>query len=242
MKKTVYTQLLIIIGLAIGFVACNKFIVGNGQTNVKQHKVDPFNKIVIKGSLAIYLTQGATEKLEIATDANLQSRIKSKVENGVLNLSIDDKMNQPSFAQAYITYRELNHIILDNKSELHAKSLVAFDRIHIQSEEHSIVNLYLESDTLDVTAAGTCHYELKGEVNQANIKLKGKSELKGFELKIDSCSISTSEFSKAELYVMKQLKSQQKGMSEVIYRGSVEDIQTKGNQRIKRHIKEKDEI
>lgn len=239
-----HTFLLILITVVCTIVACNHMIIGNGKAKVTQRKINPFNEIKVKGSLAIYLTQGAEESLEIATDANLHSRIKSKVEDGVLYLSIDDKINQPSYAQAYVTYRSLDNIVLDNKSELHAKSLVAFDRIHITSEEHSIVNLYIESDTLDISAAGTSSFELKGETDQANIKLKGKSQLKGFALKIDSCNVSTSEFSIAELYVMKQLNTQQKGRSEVIYRGAVKDetIRSKGNGRIRRHIKEKDEI
>ena len=242
LRKHIY--LLIAIAVACTIVACNKMIIGNGKAKVAQRKTSPFTEINVKGSLTIYLTQGAKESLEIATDANLHSRIKSKVEDGVLYLSIADKINQPSYAQAYITYRSLNNIVLDNKSELHSKDLVAFDRINIESEEHSIVNLHLESDTLDITAAGTSSFELKGNVDQANIKLKGKSLLKGFGLKIDSCNVSTSEFSKAELYVMKQLSTQQKGRSEVIYRGAVDDetIQSKGNGRIRRHIKKKDEI
>lgn len=237
--------MLALIGM-IGLSACNKHLVGNGQSKRKARKTEAFTDIKVEGSITIYLTQGAAESLEIETDGNLHSRVKTKVEDGVLLLSVDDKKSQPSSMQAHITYRDLKSISLDNHSELHSKNLVAFERVHIYGQEHNIVNLNIESDTLDIYAAGTSVFTIKGKLDQAYYSLKGKSQLYGFELKTDSCSIQSSEFSKSELFVQKYLETQQNGMSEVVYRGLVEEenvkAMTKGRSRIRKHIKEKDEI
>jgi hypothetical protein len=137
----------------------NKTIKGEGKIISATQTLPKFNKINSSGNYKITLQSGATPRIDITTDDNLQKYLKVRVNGSELQIEADDELNlSPSRPiEVKITTPELKAIQLSGDTELSA--------VDINTPE------------LGLSTAGYNHTTLKCQVSQLTLNLSGSSNL-----------------------------------------------------------------
>jgi hypothetical protein len=141
------------------YYSSKETIKGSGNINSTSRSLPTFNSISTAGDFKITLRSGATPKITITTDLNLQKHLSAEVNNGELQIMSEEhiKLSPSRTIEVLITTPELRKIQLAGETHLSAPNL--------------------KTPSLTLSLAGDSHATLKGEINECTLKLAGNTEV-----------------------------------------------------------------
>lgn len=157
--------------------------------------VESFHGIDISSGVIVDFTQGNDRKVEVIADADKMQYVKTKVENGILKVSIDRSSNKNMrFKKLLVNIQNpnLTQLNVDSGSIFKTKNKISDDRLNSQISSGAIVtadfdyqNIEIQADsgsllTLDLLAKD---FKLIGD-SGIIVNAKGKAE--NVTLKLDS--------------------------------------------------------
>lgn len=157
--------------------------------------VESFHGIDISSGVIVDFTQGNDRKVEVIADADKMQYVKTKVENGILKVSIDRSSNKNMrFKKLLVNIQNpnLTQLNVDSGSIFKTKNKISDDRLNSQISSGAIVtadfdyqNIEIQADsgsllTLDLL---TKDFKLIGD-SGIIVNAKGKAE--NVTLKLDS--------------------------------------------------------
>lgn len=165
--------------------------VSNNTLSVRN--VENFHGIDISSGVIVDFTQGNERKIEVIADADKLQYVKTKVENGILKVSIDRSSNKkmkfkklliniqnPSLDNLYVSsgsiFNTKNKIVIDNiEAKINSGAIINGDfktkNSFFDANSGSIINLNLSSDQFLLHADSGMMANLTGNVKNATFKL-----------------------------------------------------------------------
>ena len=138
--------------------------------------VEAFHGIDISSGVVVDFTQGNDRKVEVIADADKMQYVKTKVENGILKVSIDRGSNKNlRFKKLMINIQNpnLDDIHLSSGSIFKTKNKVSDDRLNAQINSGAIVTADLEYNSMTIQANSGSVLTL--ELNTKNLDFSGNS-------------------------------------------------------------------
>ena len=229
--------LLLFIGL-INFADAQKII---NDANAEPRTVSGFHAIHVSNAFTVTISQSNEEKLVVsANEKEYLANIVTKVENGVLYISYEDKHKwwpKNRRLRAYISLINVNEIKATGASDLKIEGQLKSTSLKLDLRGASDLKGELIVDgSFDAHLSGASDMNISGSANDVKIEASGASDVKAFDFKSSTCVVDASSACSIHITVDKELSARLSGASSVSYKGSalIRDIKTSGASNISR--------
>ncbi|HEX6334197.1 MAG TPA: head GIN domain-containing protein [Flavisolibacter sp.] len=207
--------------------------------NVEPRSVGTFHAIEISNAFDVYLTQGSEEGLAVsASDKSAIEGIRTEVQNGVLKIWFDSKMKwQSRKLRAYISVKNLSRISASGANDVHIEGALSVPDLEIHlagaSDFEGTINV---KNKLRADLNGACDLKISGSAEQAVITAAGASDVRAFDFRVASCTISATGATDVKVTVERELSAEISGASDVTYKGNavIKDLKKSGSSSIRK--------
>lgn len=183
-------------------ITTTETVEGSGNVVVTNREIASFSQVQINLGADLTLIQGDANSLQIESDDNLISQIKTEVRNGRLIVSTPDNVNlKPSQAiQIRVSFETLSEVEILGSSAIRADDL--------------------DLDTLAITFNGSGSTRLSGRVDDQKIMIRGMATLNNFEIISQQVNIDISGNGNVEVHAENNLDVVVAGMGMIRYTGN----------------------
>lgn len=212
------------------------------DANAQVRKVGSFNGVDVSNGIVLYLSQGNTQAVAVSADeAKYVDKIITKVENGILSISVDNSFWK-GFSwgnkklKAYVTVTDLSYLGLSGGSIAKLQDQVQVNTLSTEVSGGSIMEGNFKGNSMKAKFSGGSISKLSGTFANLSVSLSGGSIFKDYSLSIDNCTVEASGGSIINLTINKDLKAEASGGSIVNYKGNgtISSINTSGGSIIKK--------
>ncbi len=225
---------------------------GNGEVTTQERQLSAFDAIKVGCAINLYISQGDKQSVKVTTDANLQDRIITKVENGKLNLSCDN-MNNPTKMDVYVTVVNLSSLDASGAAKVNSETALKSEVFGLYTSGAAKANLNIvtgifnnetsgaSNNTINLTAktanteiSGAGNMVLKGTAEHHNSEVSGAGNLKALEFVTDYTNAEVSGAGNARVMARQQLKADLSGAGTLTYfdKDNVKKIAKQGEYQI----------
>jgi hypothetical protein len=192
--------------------------------NAQPRAVKGYHGIRVSDAIDLYLSQGQEEAVVVsAKDVKIRDRIITEVVDGILVIRLDAKLwhhLRDNKLKAYVSYTMLDEITGSGATNIYVDGVIAGEKLALNLSGASDFKGAIRVKQLDLDQSGASHSVITGLVTGgAKMRLSGASEVKGYDLTVDECSVNASGSSDVRVTVNKQLDADASGASSIYFKG-----------------------
>ncbi|MCH7762861.1 MAG: DUF2807 domain-containing protein [Candidatus Marinimicrobia bacterium] len=214
-----------------------------GQVIKEERSVIGFDRVNLKGSGKVILTQGNSEALTVEAEKDLLLDIKTEVRGRTLYLEVKDRYwrkahwwSSKNRIKYYITMKTVRGFSVSGSGTIISEKIET-DELKISisgSGEIGIESLQAQDLNIRISGSGDCH--LAGEVDSQDISISGSGSYAGEYLRSDETTARISGSGNATVWVEKGIDVQISGSGKVEYRGNPEAVsfQSSGSGKVRK--------
>ena len=238
MKKLILSVAILSFGLLV--LAQNGKVIND--PHAQSRNVKGFHAIKISGGIDLYLSQGAEAVAISASSADYREKIQTVVENGVLNIYVENTGNPfkwnfgNAHLRAYVSASTLDNLKASGGSDVYIQDVFTADKLDIKISGGSDLKGKLETKDLILEQSGGSDADISGKTGSLKVDASGGSDFKGVDFVTDYCEIVASGGSDAEITVNKELTAHASGGSDIFYHGNgvIRDLHSSGSSSVKK--------
>ncbi|HET6253144.1 MAG TPA: head GIN domain-containing protein [Puia sp.] len=212
------------------------------DANAQKRTVSSFHGIAIHSGIDLYLSQGDDEAVAVsASDPEVRGRIVTEVEDGILNIYLDDKFHWGlnwgnRKLKAYVSCKVLDQLKASGGSDVFIDQTIKSQKLELHLSGGSDLHGKFEVAELTVGQSGGADSFISGSASQLNVHVSGGSDFHGYDLAVDDCHAQASGGSDVYVTVNKELDATASGGSDIHYKGSgsVRESRTSGSGSVSR--------
>jgi hypothetical protein len=210
--------------------------------NAQIRNVKGFHAIKISGGIDLYLSQGTEAVAVSASSTEFREKIHTVVENGVLNIYLENTGNTfkwnfgHAHMRAYVSANALDNLKASGGSDVYIQDMFTADKLDIRISGGSDLKGKLDVKDLTIDQTGGSDADISGKAGSLKVDASGGSDFKGPDFVTDYCDIVASGGSDAEVTVNKELTAHASGGSDIFYHGSgvIKDLHSSGSSSVKK--------
>jgi len=213
---------LILIVLLLG--ACGlKAVRGSGDLVTESRDVRGFDRVVLRGSGEVIITQDGTESLTVETDDNVIEYVTTEVKGRTLELGFEGFEDAVLVAPTRLTFdlhlKDLAGLEISGSGDIEAES-IATDRLEIKVSGSGDVRIdSLAAGEVEVDISGSGGVDLAGEASRQDITIGGSGKCRTGDLRSEVVEISISGSGDAIVWATESLDVDISGSGSVDYYG-----------------------
>lgn len=196
-----------------------------GPVVAEERQVTDFNKVEIRGSGTLIITQGAEPSLVVEAKRRVLDRIDTAVAGDTLTLDLDWHWYAPwlLWGSDDIVYRvtvtDLTRIEADGASDIRVSEMLVLDEFELLASGASEAHLELTCQTVTVRISGAADITLSGSADSLTFISSGAASLDSRELQARVATIDCSGAAEVEVNAREQLNVDISGTGQVSYAG-----------------------
>ncbi len=224
--------LLVVAALMPFFTACNRLwsdiepVSGSGHIVNSGRDVQPFDAVEFDGGFEVILTQSPATTLQIETDSNLLSYIKSEVESGKLVIHSEGNLHPTKDIILHLSSPAYRSIEIAGSSQVHATTPISSNDLSLAIHGSGVYDMEVHVGKLHSDIAGSGKFLLHGSASSHIIDVAGSGDIHADSLQTESTKVDISGSGKAVLQVSRELDATVSGSGHVRYKGSVSQLHT----------------
>jgi len=222
MRKERMLLVLLLPMAILATTACNTRIVrGSGDLITETRQVSNFDRIELRGSGEIIVTQDGSESLSIETDDNVMEHVSAEVVGGTLQIGFKEGVNliTPSRLVFSVGVDDLTGLAISGSGDVEADMLEAdrLDAIVSGSGEVQIRDLRVGEVNAEISGSG--EIGLAGEAGSQDVTISGSGKYLAGDLCSARVKVSVSGSGDATVCATERLDSDISGSGSVDYYG-----------------------
>lgn len=191
------------------------------------HHLDDFRVINISGMYNIMLEAGDEPGLVLETDENIHDLTEIVVRNSTLYISgTEDAVYRPTKMEMFITYTDLEEIIIGGAARLHSDMTVKTESLSVSVNGAADIFLDLDVDELTTNVAGAANIQYKGRAGHHQADLSGASNMRAEALDTRKSRVSLSGAGSAHVFATEHLHARLSGVGSIRYYGDPAEVIT----------------
>ena len=209
-------------------------ITPSGNIISEERAVSGFTAIDIRTFGRVNLAQGETETLKLEGSDNLVELVKTRVQNGVLTIEMQEginvlNVNLEDLLTFTITVKDLAGVSISGLADVRIPTLFT-SKLEINVSGAGQFHLdQLQAESVQINLSGLGNIELAGEVSREAIEISGSGQVSAADLKCQNADITIPGLGGATVWVTEQLSGNISGGGNVSYYGNPEtDLETSG--------------
>lgn len=198
------------------------FAASLGAQNKENRAVGDFTGIRAGGAVVVIVSQSDSNTVSVeAANTKALLQVVTEVRDGILTIA-SEKVEKTDGNQITVRVgaKKLNSIDASGMSSFKTKDTLITDNIRIHFSGASEGKIALKATRIETQLSGATDVRLVGSTNQLVSTNSGASELKAFNLRASTVSITTSGASEARIWVLDTLTANASGASSIVYYGS----------------------
>ncbi len=205
------------------FNTCLNCVQGSEKIVEEYRDVNQFNKIVLKGSSNIFVSQGNETKVKVVTDDNIIEQVTTEVSGSTLIISSVGSIC-PSRFDVYVTSPDYEGIMIKGSGDIVGETPIKTDLIALVIKGSGDIAMEIESEKLKGEILGSGDISVKGKAEKTKFEIKGSGDFKltDFTTKISDIEIYGS--GNCRLNVKEDLSVKIYGSGDVYYTGKPQNV------------------
>jgi len=191
--------------------------------NAQVRAVKGYHGIEVGSAIDLYLSQGDEETVVVsAKDERWRDRIITEVVDGILKIRLQSGhfSTGNNKLKAYVSFVALDKLSASGASNVYVDGVISGNKLSLTLSGASDFKGAIRVGELQLDQNGASDAKITGVVaGLAVIRLSGASDVKGYDLTVESCEASASGASDIRITVNKELKANATGASSVYYKG-----------------------
>lgn len=191
--------------------------------NAEIRALKGYHGIEVSNAIDLYLSQGDVETVVVsARDTELRDRIRTEVVGGILKIRLEGKHFNTgnNKLKAYVSFIALDQLTAGGASNVYVDGVISGEKLSLNLNGASDFKGAVRVGELLMDQSGASDAHITGVVaGMATIRTSGASDVKGYDLTVESCSAVASGASDIRITVNKDLKAVASGASSVYYKG-----------------------
>jgi hypothetical protein len=178
-----------------------------------------FTKIIVGGTLNVYLEQADEFSVEIEAAEKYQDRIITEVTGNTLTLKTKDIKNAKPL-NAYIKLPELDYLKASGATDVKSRSLFESDNLEIIASGATSVSMDIVVHYLETEVSGAADLKVSGTAGTHILNVSGAADLDARGLVSEKAKYTVSGASDATLNVTGEIEGTKSGSADVTIIGS----------------------
>jgi len=178
---------------------------GSGNVANEKREVSNFKGIDVGGVYEVEIVSQKDFSVEVEADDNLLPLIKTKVDNGILEISSEKRFNTKNPIRIKISAPNIEELEVSGASKINLSNL--------------------DNNFLKVDASGASKIEVSGKTVDLNIESSGACKINAENLQSQNVTVDSSGASKIDVSVSGALKVDASGASKITYTGNPQNIE-----------------
>ncbi len=198
---------------------------GTGSSSSVTRELESFNKILVQDKVDVHLLQGTTQSVKIEGGKNVIKLIKTKVENGVLIISDDNKCDftrsYKKKINIYITTPDLNELSHDGVGDVYMDNVFVCDTLRYALSNAGNLYLNLNSTVVYGGMHGNGDVFMQGLVTENVVHAVGQGFYHGFDVNADRVvlTLMTSGIVEVNVTTFFKIDMLAKSSGDILYKG-----------------------
>jgi hypothetical protein len=193
-------------------------------------KVGPFDELVIKGKLEVYLEKGDTEQIIIEGMGDDEDELNISLQGRELKLSlIDGWIKEDRRLRLRVQYLDLSKIRVLAGAILDSREILTGDRLEIKAGSGADVELKIEVNTLEASAIEGAQLELSGTADAQYVSTATGGQYDASQLSVDRTEVRANTGGEARVVANVALDATANTGGVIRYSGDPEEKYTKSN-------------
>jgi hypothetical protein len=202
---------------------------GSGEVALEARSIADFKRVVLAGEGDVLFDAGSDGLIEIETDDNLFTHVRTDVSGDTLTISTEAGIDiDPTNG---VTYRlgcpGISAAVLSGAGSIELASCTATDRLQLElAGAGAILAADLDVASLRVTLPGVGTIVTTGRADRLDVVLAGAADFDGGDLRADAASVESLGVGTTTLWAVNELHVSVIGVGNVRYYGEPEVTST----------------
>ena len=211
------------IGLFALLIMSAVYAYHNYKVSEEERAIDTFHAVHIAGLMNVYLQAGDAEQITIKADDRILPKIKTVVDNGVLQVYTEGLIRGERIKEAYITYVQLDSLHAAGVGTLTSRGILALDTFKLQASAAAEVRLQLQAQQLELSMFDNANVQLAGTVNEFLCSIHHHGDIMAYNLKANKARVHMETGPQspgiARIHVIDSLWAEVSGPRHLYYQG-----------------------
>lgn len=200
-----------------------KRIKGNGIIVTQDRDISRAERITLKGSYEVEITQGPVTSVRVEGDENILPYIFTNEEDGVLVIKSKERINYSTDHEVkiYITTSKLERVTLSGSGNIVGKNkFTGGDRLTLKIAGTGDIKMEVNTPSIDADISGSGSMELSGETKSQKIHINGVGDYNADNLKSESAVVKIAGSGDVKVFADMNLDVRIAGVGSVFYKGN----------------------
>jgi hypothetical protein len=223
MKKILFSSLLILA------IACTAFAQEYNGATAEKRTIASFHGINVGTGIELVITAGETEEVAVsAATIEYRDKIITKVENGILKIYYDNKLNAPNKRKehkdlkAWVSYKTLRELDANTGAEVEINGTLASASLKISANTGARIKGALNTSLLEVDQNTGSQLRLSGRAGDLKVEGSTGSKFEGEELVSNVCKVQVSTGAQVTINAAKEIVVKASTGGKVNYKGEAD--------------------
>ncbi len=196
---------------------------GTGEPVTRKITVAMLNGITLQGSMDVIVTKGDTQRVEITAQPNLIDLVKTKVDNGMWDITTAPGYSTDRDFIVHLTVPMLNTVINEGSGGISCGQVFNTGKTHLAvNGSGSIAIDTLHEGLLEVLIHGSGSVRVDGTARELQVDGRGSGDLRAFGLAANEAEITLDGSGGVELTAISSLEARLSGSGSLRYKGKPE--------------------
>lgn len=195
-------------------------IKGDGQVETRTLALQPFTNIEVNGDFKVYLTQGATQKVEVIGEANILDQLETDVSDQSWLISHTGCVRRSKAVEVRITMPEVNAMYLNGSGFIKGEGVITAAELPVTVNGSGKIDLQVNASKVISQVIGSGEMLLRGKTATHSVSISGSGKTKAFDLQANNVNVNLSGSGVAEVAAANLLGVDLSGSGMVYYKGN----------------------
>jgi hypothetical protein len=220
--KTVWTTLLLAVGLLSSFIAVRP------EAQRETRPVGPFTEVSLGGSARVVLKQGSPQSVVVEASPEALAEFETVVKGQQLNLGNRNRNNMGSYKDrgpvtVYITAPTLTALRVGGSGKFEVEGPLKADAMTLAVSGSGKLQVpQLTANSLESALSGSGDLMVGGSCQRQQIRISGSGQVKAHDLKSETCQARISGSGDAHVYASRTADANISGSGSVYVAGGAQ--------------------
>lgn len=206
--------------LLLSACADRNCIKGEGATETRTLNLQPFKSIEANGSFKVYITQGATQQVEVKGESNILDQLNTSISNNTWKIEHTSCVRRSRDVEVYITMPVTESLYLNGSGRIIGQNTITAGDVQVTLNGSGKIELTTSAEQVITRLIGSGEIVLGGEAVRHNINISGSGRVEAFGLQANNVTVNLSGSGVAEVSAVSALGADISGSGNVYYKGN----------------------
>jgi flagellar hook assembly protein FlgD len=214
--RYIYYAILILVS-----TSCNSIQRGSKNIVTETRNLSSFSAVSVSSSIDVDVQQGNETLVVVEGDDNIVKFIETKVENGVLKISLKSSYSiSNATTKVHVTSPIFSAFTTSSSSSLIGKTVIASTtKISLKSTSSSNIEINLDAPTVEIEASSSADITTTGKTKNLKVDASSSSTVKSFDLKAEMVEVEASSSSDVKVFASVSISAKANSSADIAYTG-----------------------